>query len=458
MYTDFSWLHVHRIPDSVTNGYVYRVSCAKEWLDIPLDAGSNCVSSMILVFRDDERKVPYCMLEKYEYSAGSCLSTNISGSEAKRCIQTELDDCFRSHGVVNDLLETSVSSPTPQSSRVLVDDIVANRDEFRDESSMGVVLSFRGNDTLFQEVLLTGATTSRWDVVPVTKRDQSQDRIASAILNRWVHVVWLGFTLSYDGDWYTLNPGCALANISVFADKSHKLKTKVADFIKNQSFNVRNCLQRIIPTTRRDYKYYPRYLLAYLKTGGNPIKEFGRWITPSNVRLSNDTTKVVFMSKSSYRRSNRVRAWLSTSPSFVIPGFMKAGTTFIYNLIADHPQTLPNLAGSQFKETGCYDTKHLSLGAAQDRMLCFPFVKSNEGFIFGDASVTYAGFYNTPIFMKKENPNLKVIFVTRDPVDRLHSHHRFMYKSFQDQVNGIGGINHQIRDMLLNKSKELLLC
>jgi hypothetical protein len=45
--------------------------------------------------------------------------------------------------------------------------------------------------------------------------------------------------------------------------------------------------------------------------------------------------------------------------------------------------------------------------------------------------VTYVSFYSVPIFMHKDNPNLRVIFLIRDPVSRLVSHHSFIYNSLK---------------------------
>jgi hypothetical protein len=55
---------------------------------------------------------------------------------------------------------------------------------------------------------------------------------------------------------------------------------------------------------------------------------------------------------------------------------MKAGTTYLFDMLVKHPQILPALRGYGFKETGCY----LSDDQTPDpsRMNCFPFVESEE--------------------------------------------------------------------------------
>lgn len=65
---------------------------------------------------------------------------------------------------------------------------------------------------------------------------------------------------------------------------------------------------------------------------------------------------------------------MSCAPTFVIPGFMKAGTSFVYDALSKHPQVLTALRGVVFKETGCYLPREVK----PSRMDCFPFVESAE--------------------------------------------------------------------------------
>ena len=77
-------------------------------------------------------------------------------------------------------------------------------------------------------------------------------------------------------------------------------------------------------------------------------------------------------------RSHQTQANQSCSPSFVIAGFMKSGTTYLYDLIAQHPQVLKALRGVVFKETGCYLPDELTPRRIHRRMQCFPFVEDGE--------------------------------------------------------------------------------
>jgi len=114
---------------------------------------------------------------------------------------------------------------------------------------------------------------------------------------------------------------------------------------------------------------------------------------------------------------------------------MKAGTTFLFETLTKHPLVLNALVGVAFKETGCYLPSRLKPHIAHQRMSCFPFVRSGDPFIFGDGTTSYAGSVATPIALKQDNPNVKAVFVVRDPIQRLQSHHRFQYKALLAKGN-----------------------
>ena len=71
-----------------------------------------------------------------------------------------------------------------------------------------------------------------------------------------------------------------------------------------------------------------------------------------------------------------------------------------------------------FKESGCYYEYSIHSSTAYNRMSCFPFVEPHEPFIYGDGTVYYAQRYLIATYLKRENPNLKAIFIIRDPVER----------------------------------------
>lgn len=136
------------------------------------------------------------------------------------------------------------------------------------------------------------------------------------------------------------------------------------------------------------------------------------------------------------------KASASCALSFTIPGFMKAGTTYLYDTITNHPLMVKALQGVGFKETGCYDTPGVELRKAYQRLQCFPFVEPHDFVVFADATVHYATRPHIARNLYLDNPNLRVIFSIRNPIARLQSYHRFDYFAYRRY--GIGDINECI--------------
>ncbi len=102
------------------------------------------------------------------------------------------------------------------------------------------------------------------------------------------------------------------------------------------------------------------------------------------------------------------QANLSCAISFVVAGFMKAGSSYLYNLLTSHPQVVKLLRGVAFKESGCYLPDSMRGKKSPARMKCFPFIEEGELFIYGDATVNYAVRKEVPKFLHQDNPNIKV--------------------------------------------------
>lgn len=177
-------------------------------------------------------------------------------------------------------------------------------------------------------------------------------------------------------------------------------------------------------------------------------------------------------SKSVVIRGNRQRARMSSSLHFVIPGFMKAASTYLYDNIVSHPRVVPALRGFMYKEPGCYvmdeplyfdrhdagrststfrqwnqsvvanstanapfpsreiTKQHLLLLQYARRMSCYPFVETRQDLVsFGDASIIYAARGQSVLpRLLKDNPYVKILFAVRDPLERTLSSHRYHYR------------------------------
>jgi hypothetical protein len=81
---------------------------------------------------------------------------------------------------------------------------------------------------------------------------------------------------------------------------------------------------------------------------------------------------------------------------------MKTGTTYLFDLLRQHPQILTALKGYAFKETGCYYSNPNNQSIfSHMRMNCFPYVESHEPMIYGDGTVYYIQRKNTAAFLKR---------------------------------------------------------
>jgi len=116
---------------------------------------------------------------------------------------------------------------------------------------------------------------------------------------------------------------------------------------------------------------------------------------------------------------------------------MKAASSFLFSAIASHPQVVPPLVGSQLKETKCYHP--FPVNRLTQRSRCFPFIEDGESLTSIDGTVLYATDKTVPYLLKQDNPNVKVIFVIRHPVDRLYSFYKFVYRNVYSSIDANDG-------------------
>ena len=112
-------------------------------------------------------------------------------------------------------------------------------------------------------------------------------------------------------------------------------------------------------------------------------------------------------------------------PDFVIIGAQKSGTTSLYNFIIRHP----TIASASRKELHYFSIQY-DLGESWYRSN-FPtnltrhrfYKKTGQKLLSGEASPTYLFFPTVPSRMKKILPDVKLIVILRNPVDRTYSHY-----------------------------------
>jgi len=118
------------------------------------------------------------------------------------------------------------------------------------------------------------------------------------------------------------------------------------------------------------------------------------------------------------------------SPTLVIPGAEKAASTFIYSLLAEHPQLISPLKGAGFKESGAYLNGYDTPRTLWEKVNRFPLIREDEPFVTGDATVVNMMDKVAAKRVKLDQPNARIIFSLRNPVDRLWSAYRFAYKLY----------------------------
>jgi len=122
------------------------------------------------------------------------------------------------------------------------------------------------------------------------------------------------------------------------------------------------------------------------------------------------------------------------TPDFIIAGEARCGTTSLYEDLIKHPQILPATPTSDVR----YDNGNIYLSQKEPRFFdknwfrgpnwyytCF---QDREGTITGEASATYLYKTLSMARIKQLLPDVKIIILLRNPVDRLYSHFHHIKK------------------------------
>ncbi|MGB3404531.1 MAG: tetratricopeptide repeat protein [Microcoleaceae cyanobacterium] len=116
-------------------------------------------------------------------------------------------------------------------------------------------------------------------------------------------------------------------------------------------------------------------------------------------------------------------------PNFIIIGSMKAGTTSLYNYISQHPHFLPCIR----KEIDFFSIRY---DKGIDWYLAhFPKVPKESNFFTGEASTSYLDYPKVPQRLYQHFPDVKLIAILRNPVERAfsHYHHKKKYHPGKEQ-------------------------
>lgn len=116
-------------------------------------------------------------------------------------------------------------------------------------------------------------------------------------------------------------------------------------------------------------------------------------------------------------------------PNFIVIGAMRAGTTTLYHHLSNHP----DIGMSRMKETDFFVSKmNYSLGLDWYRSQFDP------GFAcHGEVSPNYGMCHlweDVPALIQSTLPDVKLVFLARDPVDRFFSHYLMAWHVGYTQV------------------------
>jgi len=135
-------------------------------------------------------------------------------------------------------------------------------------------------------------------------------------------------------------------------------------------------------------------------------------------------------------------------PNFIIAGAAKAGTTSLFHYLSEHPEIFM----SNPKEVNFFTCKEI-----KDQKLYYDsflidnlesyknlFSNASNYKAIGEGSVSSLFYKNTPKKIKNLIPDIKIIILLRNPIDRAFSHYLMDYK--------LGLINDSFDDIVFRKS------
>jgi len=124
-------------------------------------------------------------------------------------------------------------------------------------------------------------------------------------------------------------------------------------------------------------------------------------------------------------------------PDFIIFGVLRSGTTSLYQYLAQHP----NIEPCAIKQPHFFD-QYYHRGINWYRMNFpskwqkFIFTKiKHKKFITGEASGAYLQNPHAPKRIHNLNPNMKLILLLRNPVDRAFSHYKRKLKNGSEKLS-----------------------
>lgn len=109
-------------------------------------------------------------------------------------------------------------------------------------------------------------------------------------------------------------------------------------------------------------------------------------------------------------------------PDFLIIGVKRGGTTSMWNYLIRHPSVLPMFPAAQQLKSSHYFYANFHRGLDWYRSH-FP-IRRPSGTVVGEASPYYLYYPHAPARIRAVMPDVKIVVLLRDPVERAYSHFR----------------------------------
>jgi len=195
-----------------------------------------------------------------------------------------------------------------------------------------------------------------------------------------------------------------------------------------------NLLEQGITTVRQAIESQPNFPFAQVLLG-NLLTQQGK-IEEAIVCYQNASYKQINLSYPELVKKH----WnphQKPQPDFLIPGFIKSGTSSLYNYLTTHPQILPAVDKGLCFFTDFFE-QELDWYLAH-----FPSISASMNYITGETTPIYIYFPSITKKIFHLFPNIKFVILLRNPVDRtissyFHQHKiNCGYKLIQDNIDNI---------------------
>ena len=132
-----------------------------------------------------------------------------------------------------------------------------------------------------------------------------------------------------------------------------------------------------------------------------------------------------------------VTSHLRGLPDFVIIGAMKSGTTSLYDFVIKHPTIAPASEKELHYFSIWYKFGELWYRSNFPTNLSRHYFckKTGQKLLSGEASPTYLFYPTVPSRMKEILPDVKLIVILRNPVDRAYSHYHHVVRKNNEPLS-----------------------